>query len=164
MPFLTLLLTGLRLCVRKVKHEDSNLLIRLVTNIHRMMDTLSRLLPVYLSRRNLDALVLASVTVFNREHVTTQHHGRVSSGFPTSIARSSSRFPSSHEVSEMRRHPWHAARLALSVPCPVVSIQIGSDEHHCAFCNAATKVRNSRSGSPWRTRPPIVPSESPDAV
>jgi hypothetical protein len=37
-------------------------------------------------------------------------------GFPTSMARSSSLFPSSHDVSEIRRQPWQAAKFEFSVP------------------------------------------------
>ena len=43
-------------------------------------------------------------------------------------------------------------------------IQIGSEEHHLAFSNAAIIVSSSFPGSPRLTSPPSDPSESPDAV
>lgn len=52
------------------------------------------------------------------------------SGVPTSKARSRRRLPSSHEVSGSRQHPWQAARLELSEPCPLLSMHTGSEEHH----------------------------------
>jgi hypothetical protein len=43
-----------------------DLLVSLLTHIHRPMNTLSRLFPFDLSGRDLDAQALASVTVLNR--------------------------------------------------------------------------------------------------
>jgi hypothetical protein len=53
--FLLLLLGGLGLCVRRIKQESGDLLVSLLTHVHRPMNTLSRLLPFDLSGRDLDA-------------------------------------------------------------------------------------------------------------
>ena len=85
-------------------------------------------------------------------------------GVPIKSARSSRLLPSSHDVSGRRAHAWQAARFRALVPCPSVPIQRGSEEQSRALDIAALKVPSSRPGSPCRTSPPSVPSESPLAV
>lgn len=79
-------------------------------------------------------------------------------------ALSRRRFPSSHDVSGNKQQPWQAAKFALSEPCPLLSMQIGSEEHQLTALSARRNVSSSRLGCPWRTKPPIVPSESPEDV
>ena len=55
----------LRHCVRLVEQENRNLLIVQLADIHRPMHAGARLLPLNLPRRDLDALALASVAVFD---------------------------------------------------------------------------------------------------
>jgi hypothetical protein len=50
-----------------IQQKNCDLLIRLLPDIHRPMDTGTRIFPLDLSRRYLDALTLASVAVLNRE-------------------------------------------------------------------------------------------------
>jgi len=69
-----LFLGRLRHCVRAVEQEDCNLLVGLLTDIHRPMNTGARLFPLDLSRRDLNALALAAVTVLNGEEIASQDH------------------------------------------------------------------------------------------
>jgi hypothetical protein len=69
-----LLLGRLRYCVWAVEQEDCNLLVGLLTDIHRPMNTGARLFPLDLSRRDLNALALAAVTVLNGEEIASQDH------------------------------------------------------------------------------------------
>ena len=67
-----LFLGRLRHCVWAVEPEDCNLLVGLLTDIHRPMNTGARLFPLDLSRRDLNALALAAVTVLNGEEIASQ--------------------------------------------------------------------------------------------
>jgi len=58
-------LSRLRLGIWTVEKENRDLLIRTLPDIHRSMNTGARLLPLDLTRRDLDALALASVAVFD---------------------------------------------------------------------------------------------------
>ena len=69
-----LLLSRLRHRVRAVEQEDSDLLVGLLPDIHRPMNTRTRLFPINLSRCDLDAVVLASIAVLNREEIASQDH------------------------------------------------------------------------------------------
>ena len=55
------------------------------------------------------------------------------SNSPINIALSSTMFDSSQQVSGNNAQLWHAARLQELGPCPWLSMQIGSLEHHLAF-------------------------------
>jgi hypothetical protein len=57
-----------------VEQEDSDLLVRLLADIHSPMNAGTRLLPLDLSRRDLDALALTSIPVFNREEIASHHY------------------------------------------------------------------------------------------
>lgn len=69
-----LFLGRLRHCVWAVEQEDCNLLVGQLTDIHRPMNTGARFFPLDLSRRDLNALPLAAVTVLNGEEITSQDH------------------------------------------------------------------------------------------
>ena len=58
-------LSRLRLGIWTVEKENRDLLIRTLPDIHRSMNAGARLLPLDLTRRDLDALALASVAVFD---------------------------------------------------------------------------------------------------
>jgi hypothetical protein len=64
----------LRHGVRAVEHEDRDLLVGLLADIHRTMNTGARLLPLDLSRRNPHAMALSSIPVLDQEHISAQHH------------------------------------------------------------------------------------------
>ncbi|PYX69787.1 MAG: hypothetical protein DMG78_21080 [Acidobacteria bacterium] len=68
-----LLLFGrLRNRVRTVKQENRDLLVGLFADVNLSMDTRTRLFPIYLSRRNLNAQAPASIAVLNRKKVAFQ--------------------------------------------------------------------------------------------
>jgi hypothetical protein len=69
-----LLFTRLRNRVWAVKQEGGHLLVWVLPSVDSAVDALGWLLPFDLSRRDLNALALASVTILNGEHITTQHH------------------------------------------------------------------------------------------
>jgi len=58
-----------------VQEEDCNLFVRLLANIHSAVNAASRLVPAHLPRRNLQAMTLTSVAVFDSEGITGQDHG-----------------------------------------------------------------------------------------
>ena len=70
-----LFLGRLRHRVWSVEQENRDLLLGLLPDIHRSMNTGTRHFPVHLSRRDLDALALTFVAVFNRDEIASQHHG-----------------------------------------------------------------------------------------
>ena len=57
-----------------IEKENRDLLLRLFPDIHRPKDAGTWLLPFNLTRRDLNALALASVTVLNREKIASQNH------------------------------------------------------------------------------------------
>jgi len=59
------ILRRLRHRVRSVEQEDRNLLVGLLADIQRPMNTGTRLVPLNLTGRDLNALALASVAVFD---------------------------------------------------------------------------------------------------
>jgi hypothetical protein len=61
----TLSLSRLRPGIWTVEKENRDLLIRTLPDIHRSMNAGAPLLPLDLTRRDLDALALASVAVFD---------------------------------------------------------------------------------------------------
>ena len=69
-----LFLSRLRLGIWTVEKENRNLLIRTLSDIHRSMNAGARLLPLDLSRSDLNALAVASITVLNREGIASQDH------------------------------------------------------------------------------------------
>jgi len=70
-----LFLGRLRHRVRAVEQEDRDLLVGLLADVHSPMYAVTRLFPLDLSRRNLDALTLAAIAAFNRDEIAAQDHG-----------------------------------------------------------------------------------------
>jgi hypothetical protein len=64
----------LRYSVWTVEQEDSDLLIRLASDVHCTMNSLGWIFPLDLTRRDFDALALPSITVLNREEIAAQDH------------------------------------------------------------------------------------------
>ena len=67
-----LILSGLCHRVRAVEQENRDLLVGLLADIHGVVNALTRLLPLNLTGRDLNALALSSITVLNREQVATR--------------------------------------------------------------------------------------------
>jgi hypothetical protein len=63
----------LRERVRPVEQEDSNLLVPLVAHIYGSVNTIGWILPPNLSRRDLEAMAVARITVFNDKGITAEH-------------------------------------------------------------------------------------------
>jgi hypothetical protein len=59
--------------VRALEQEDRDLFVGLLADIYSPMNTVRWLLPVNLSRRNLDATALSSIPVLDQEHIPAQH-------------------------------------------------------------------------------------------
>jgi hypothetical protein len=59
----------LRNRVRTVKQENRDLLVGLLADVNRWVDTGTRFFPIYLSRRNINAQAPASIAVLNRKQV-----------------------------------------------------------------------------------------------
>jgi hypothetical protein len=69
-----LFLGRLHHCVWAVEQENRDLFVGLRADIYSPMNTVGWLLPLDLSRRDLNALALAAVTVLNGEEIAFQDH------------------------------------------------------------------------------------------
>jgi hypothetical protein len=70
----------LRYRVGAVEEEDGDLLVRLIAHIYRTVNALRRLLPLYLSGPDFDAMTLASITILYQESVSSQYDGNPAHG------------------------------------------------------------------------------------
>jgi hypothetical protein len=68
-----LFLGWLRHGIGAVEQEDRNLLVGLPADIHSAVNALGWLLPIDLSRRNLDAMALSSVAVLDQKRIPAQY-------------------------------------------------------------------------------------------
>jgi hypothetical protein len=59
--------------VRAVEQEDCDLFVSLLADIRGAVNALGWLLPLDLSRRNLDAMALSSIAVLDQKHIPAQH-------------------------------------------------------------------------------------------
>lgn len=72
---LALLYKRLRQCVRSIKKEDRNLLVRGLTNVDCTMHPIRRFVPVGFAGKDLHTIGFSSIPVLDREHVAAHDHG-----------------------------------------------------------------------------------------
>jgi hypothetical protein len=72
--YLALFLGWLRHRVWAIEEKDSDLLIKLLADIHRPVNTGTRFFPLDLTRRDLRGNRITTVAVLNREEIASQNY------------------------------------------------------------------------------------------